>query len=207
MYKVIHDDPDPLRPDFDSDRKQLFDTYERGDISAGEYCTQIKDLERCSYEYYKRIGLVIDFAETTKEKNTMTTGIIINDIQPSINPTFRDSARLVEGFSLLYIDPETNQLRTPVDCRTYVNNAHTVNYAAVWLHAEQLGYRRGFGKASGGGYHRASAALWDALTRTGVTYSGMECFAGRGLDPAIETLTELCRLAGLPPVHALRYNP
>lgn len=35
MYKVIHDDPDPLRPDFDADRKRLPDACEQGEISAG----------------------------------------------------------------------------------------------------------------------------------------------------------------------------
>lgn len=209
MYKVIHDGPDPLRPDFDADRKQLLDAYEQGEISAGEYCTQMEAIEQCSYDYYTRIGLVIDMPriKNLKEKTMTTTSIIIGPQQTSINPHFRDSARLIEGFCLVYVDPETNQLRTPVECRVYVNNAHTVNYAAVWLRGEQFDYRHGFGRAGGGGYHRASAALWDAFTRTGITYEGIEPFAGRGFDPAIETFTELCRLAGLPHVHAVRYNP
>lgn len=210
MYKFVHDDPDPLRPDFDADRKHLLDAYERGDISAGECCTQMEAIEQCSYDYYCRIGLVIDIPKlkNLKEKTmTATTGIHFGEQRTSVNSRFRDSARLVDGFCLIYIDPETQRLHIPVECRMYVNNAYTINYAALWFRGEEFEYRRGFGQAKGGGYHRGSAALWDALIRTGISYDGMETFSGRGYDPAIETFTELCRLAGLPPVHVVRYNP
>lgn len=63
MRMMIHDDPGPLRPDFMADRKQLLALYESGEISASEYCTQIESLQNCEFDYYVRIGVVIDLPQ------------------------------------------------------------------------------------------------------------------------------------------------
>ena len=134
------------------------------------------------------------------------SAIILNTPGKNLDPKFRDSARLIEGFKLIYID-EHGEVCTPVEVRVYVNNAYTRNYAAVWLHSEVFDWRKGFGMAGGGGYHRASAAIQDAFDRTGVTYEGIEYFSGRGMSAAADAFKKLCEQAGLPPVHVITFNP
>lgn len=43
-------------------------------------------------------------------------------------------------------------------------------YCVVWIFSDKPA--RGYGKAGGGGYHKRSAAMGEALTRAGVTLSG-----------------------------------
>ena len=57
--------------------------------------------------------------------------------------------------------------RKIVDCRVYIgkSNSATTFYCSIWIYGEQL--YTGFGKASGGGYHKASAAMYEALHNAG----------------------------------------
>lgn len=62
-----------------------------------------------------------------------------------------------------------------------------VVYCVVWIDSDKPA--RGYGKAGGGGYHKRSAALNEALSRAGVTLS--EPINGCGdsaMDAALEAL-------------------
>ena len=57
--------------------------------------------------------------------------------------------------------------RKIVDCRVYIGkvNSATTFYCSIWIYGEQL--YTGLGKAGGGGYHKASAAMYEALHNAG----------------------------------------
>lgn len=65
------------------------------------------------------------------------------------------------------IDPATG--RAIVTARIYMPNS--VAYCALWISAPNA-CARGAGKAGGYGYHKASAALQDAITDAGITLQG-----------------------------------
>lgn len=68
-----------------------------------------------------------------------------------------------------------------------------VVYCVVWIWSDKPA--RGYGKAGGGGYHKRSAALGDALSRAGVTLS--EPIDGCGDSAMDEALLALARHMGV----------
>ena len=84
----------------------------------------------------------------------------------------------------LVIDKESE--RHIVDCRVYMgrSSSASVVYAAIWISfdvkqcrdedakAWECGYTTGKGKAGGYGYHKASAAVQDAITSAGIDLYG-----------------------------------
>jgi hypothetical protein len=98
-----------------------------------------------------------------------------------IRETSRDYVRRESGFcrELAVIDPVTG--RTPVIARFYWPGS--VCYCALWISGGER-YGRGQGKAGGGGYHKTSAALADAIDDAGVKLS--ESISGVG-DSAMES--------------------
>lgn len=66
-------------------------------------------------------------------------------------------------------------------------------YCVVWIFSDKPA--RGYGKAGGGGYHKRSAALAEALSRAGVTLSGP--INGCGDSAMDEALLALARHMGV----------
>lgn len=61
--------------------------------------------------------------------------------------------------------------RKIVDCRVYIgkSNAAGTMCCSIWVYGEHL--YTGLGKAGGGGYHKASAAMYEALHNAGWSVS------------------------------------
>lgn len=61
--------------------------------------------------------------------------------------------------------------RKIVDCRVYIgkSNAATTMYCSIWVYGDQA--YTGLGKAGGGGYHKASAAMYEAMHNAGWSVS------------------------------------
>lgn len=101
---------------------------------------------------------------------------------------------------LALIDLDKGQ--SVVEVRFY--GAGTVAYCVVWVHGWEHGFPaagvtgscRGVGKAGGYGYHKASAAMQEALQDAGFTLS--EPIDGRGdsaMDSALEDIAKLFAIA------------
>lgn len=92
---------------------------------------------------------------------------------------YRRESSFWRGVKLLDLDTG----KTAVDVRFYGKSA-TI-YCVVWIwHDALTDSARGYGKAGGYGYHKASAAMAEALQRAGVTLS--RDIGGVG-DSAIES--------------------
>lgn len=89
---------------------------------------------------------------------------------------YRKEDKLARQISI--IDRDTG--RELVICRTYY--PATVAYCCIWIHGPDA-HGSGAGKAGGGGYHKESAALSEALRDAGIVLS--ESISGRG-DSAME---------------------
>lgn len=101
----------------------------------------------------------------------------------------RDSARNTDSYrkdlifrEIAAIDPATG--RAVVTARIYFPNATA--YCALWVNAPNA-HGRGLGKAGGGGYHKPSAALADAIRDAGITLT--QAISGVG-DSAMEAACE-----------------
>ena len=68
--------------------------------------------------------------------------------------------------------------RKIVDCRVYIgkSSSSATVYCSIWIYGGQL--YNGLGKAGGGGYHKASAAMYEALHNAG--WATSEAISGRG---------------------------
>ena len=76
---------------------------------------------------------------------------------------------------LAIIDPSTG--RSVVILRTYIKG--TAFHCCAWFHgSDKFGYGTGYGKATGGGYCKESAAIDEAIAHAGIKLS--ERFAGVG---------------------------
>ena len=91
------------------------------------------------------------------------------------------------------------EFATPVDIRVYSGRSSSASrvYCTVWLQSTAaaspyMKERSGSGHASGGGYHKASAALSAALSSAGVTLDSD--IDGRG-DSAMREAAEACARA------------
>lgn len=68
--------------------------------------------------------------------------------------------------------------RKIVDCRVYVgkSSSSTTMYCSIWIYGERV--YNGLGKAGGGGYHKSSAAMYEALHNA--RWAVSEPISGRG---------------------------
>lgn len=84
--------------------------------------------------------------------------------------------------------------REIVDCRVYIgkSSAASTVYCSIWVYGEQV--YTGLGKAGGGGYHKASAAMYEALHNAG--WSVSEPISGVG-DGAMRDAAMVVALAVL----------
>lgn len=100
----------------------------------------------------------------------------------TINPAHRNAKNFREEFTAL----ELNELGNLVPCVTLrIYSTESRSYACCWIHGDD-GYNYGSGYAGGYGYHRASAAAEEALTKAGVKLS--EDINGRGDSAIIEAV-------------------
>lgn len=119
---------------------------------------------------------------------------------------------LVNSFKL--VTPNANgELVTPVDVRVYMSrsrNASTV-YCSLWVYGKESGvYIGGKGKAGGWGYHKASAAMADALRSAEITlwgdqyggpnqdYTKQASISGVGESAMRDAIVAIARAAGYP---------
>lgn len=86
--------------------------------------------------------------------------------------------------SYMVVDMTTGNIK--IDLRLY--STQNTDYACVWIFQGELA--NGSGKAGGWGYHRASAAVWDAFNSAGIRFSDL---SGSGMiEEALSILaTEL----------------
>ena len=80
---------------------------------------------------------------------------------------------LKNAFILAGRDAQGNQ-HTWIDARLYMGRSSgaSVVYCIVWMHPTNgARYSTGYGKATGGNYHKASAALDSAFERAGIVLS------------------------------------
>lgn len=106
-------------------------------------------------------------------------------------PVFNISTRKEEHFSreIVALSLDNDYLRPVVTCRIYATNA--MHYACIWIAGKTIN-TSGTGRAGGYGYHRASAAVQDAITHSGIDLD--ESISGRGdsaIEYAIKALAEL----------------
>jgi len=88
----------------------------------------------------------------------------------NLRETDKDYARRDNGFyrEIAVIDPATGG--AIVTARIYMPGQTA--YCALWAAGRNGAYGRGAGKAGGYGYHKASAALGDAIADAGITLTG-----------------------------------
>ena len=91
---------------------------------------------------------------------------------------------------------EGSYLSRPITARIYATNA--MHYACVWIGTGKF-YSSGGGKAGGYGYHRASAALQNALDDAGIKLS--EPIDGRGEQAMIDALAATAKVLGYRKFH------
>lgn len=86
---------------------------------------------------------------------------------------------LITTFSVAGFDPTEQRTVEPVTLRLYASREALRIHAIAWVHIPYAP-RCGYGWASGGGYHRPSAAAYSALGAAGIRLS--EDISGRGDD-------------------------
>lgn len=108
----------------------------------------------------------------------MTNTVKSFKAQQKINATIREreERNIRHGYKAICIS-EDGKLRELVDLR--IGKTDATAYACVWLHVAGYGtHAYGSGKASGYGYHRASAAAESAFRSAGMMFD--QSFGGRG---------------------------
>lgn len=100
---------------------------------------------------------------------------------------------IVTGKAEPFANAAYNQGREVVCIRVYGTRA--ANYVCVWVHDNKTGTHRSAGaRATGGGYHRPSAALQEALHRAGVDLS--QGIDGRGNSAMTEAAAAIMAALG-----------
>ena len=84
------------------------------------------------------------------------------------------------------------KFRVVVDCRCWMgrSSSSSVVYSSIWVHGPDVWYS-GRGKAGGGGYHKASAAVDSAIESAGITLDQSIHGVGDGaIMEALEAIAE-----------------
>jgi len=79
---------------------------------------------------------------------------------------------LIRSYKLVVYDHDHHLFLTPVDLRIYMgrSSSASVVYDCLWVYGDNR-YFTGYGIASGGGYHKTSAAFAEALDSCGIKLS------------------------------------
>ena len=106
----------------------------------------------------------------------------------------RDKQAFIREISVLGFDADRNDMRALVTARMYTplrpNSSMTT--AIIWVYTPDRTVS-GFGKTSGFGYHRSSAALADAIYSAGISLS--QDISGSGDDAMDRAVMAIARLA------------
>ncbi len=83
----------------------------------------------------------------------------------------------------------------PVDCRVYMGRSSSASmvYASIWVYSDTVNVS-GTGSAGGGGYHKESAAIDEAIKSAGIKLS--KSIHGAGESAIREALTAITRALG-----------
>ncbi len=78
---------------------------------------------------------------------------------------YGDKKELIKTFNLI-----TDELKEIITVRCYMGRSASAStvYASIWVNAPDI-HTSGKGKAGGYGYHKASAAVADAISSAGIT--------------------------------------
>ena len=112
----------------------------------------------------------------------------ILSITPKSNARVIDNKELINSFTLTDCDNG----KEIVKARFYMGRSRTASviYCVVWIRPLDAS---GYGFAGGGGYHKESAALAEALESAGVKLSGDIGGCGDGaMKSAIESIARHC---------------
>jgi len=121
---------------------------------------------------------------------------ILGEETYNLNPAHRKE----NGFHKAFMVLGAGQRKAAIDARVYWSSTAATCYVCVWIHHDDTKkgvsyYRSGSGKAGGGGYHKPSAALGDALAKAGVWIS--QPIHGRGDASMRDALLATGRAIGL----------
>ena len=93
----------------------------------------------------------------------------------------------------------TGEIVTPVDVRIYMARSRSAStvYCSIWVWGKESGvYVSGKGKAGGYGYHKASAAMQDALRSAEITLHGDQ-YCEENSNGESEDLTKIACISGV----------
>ena len=112
-----------------------------------------------------------------------------NENSNAIN--YGNKKELVNSWNVI-VDSDDG-LKNIITVRCYMDRSSSAStmYASIWIYDEKH-HTSGSGKSGGYGYHKASAAIADAIESAGITLN--ENIAGAG-DSAIEQALEAIALA------------
>lgn len=85
----------------------------------------------------------------------------------------------------------TNTLKELITVRCYMGRSANVStvYASIWVHGDI--YTSGMGKAGGGGYHKTSAAIGNAIESAGIALDQDIWGVGEGaIHEALKAIAE-----------------
>ena len=104
--------------------------------------------------------------------------------QDNINAkSHRRENNFLESYELLTVDK--GEIKELASLRMYGTNSK--NYACLWIHDSKTDtFCSGSGSAGGYGYHRPSAAAYEAFESSGITFN--EGISGRGDRAIVEAL-------------------
>jgi hypothetical protein len=91
--------------------------------------------------------------------------------QVSNGRNYGNEKELVDIFNV--VGKVNGELRDVVCCRAYMgrSSSASVVYASIWVHSPGVS-TSGKGSAGGGGYHKVSAAIGDAISSAGIELYG-----------------------------------
>lgn len=111
---------------------------------------------------------------------------ITKEVNENITPSHRRENGFSEGYKVI-----TRDFDEIVDCRIYWGSTRC--YAVIWVHHKGT-VVSGSGFAGGGGYHKQSAAVSDAISSAGIELS--EAISGRGTRAMEDALTAIGKSFG-----------
>ena len=106
---------------------------------------------------------------------------------------FRDSARFTDELWFYRVQPATAETESILTARLYTSSTGNTVYAIIFPNYDLLRMGTIAGRAGGGGYDKASAALWKAFNALPWQHphiDALEPFNGRGLVCATDIICD-----------------
>ena len=110
--------------------------------------------------------------------------------QVSSAVNYGDKKELIKTFNVV-----TDGLKEVITVRCYMGRSASAStvYASIWVNAPDI-HTSGKGKAGGYGYHKASAAIGDAINSAGITLD--TDISGVGNSAILDALTAIANALG-----------